>query len=165
MHRAGSSALRERRLTVPIYDRLESVTYEIKEAIEIDGAPASVYQALMDEGAIRSWWTSEVTAEPDDEADLELAFYHRAIVLRLVVEDAYEKGRVDWRCIEGPAEYRNCTIVFRLEPAVEKTRLEVTHAGENGTDEFVEHGKESWRNVLRSLKSFVETGQGTPLSE
>lgn len=138
--------------------------YEIKEAIEIEGAPGDVYAALMEEDAIRSWWTNDVKVEPDAEADLELAFYHRAIVLRLVVEDAYEKGRVDWRCIDGPAEYRDCTIVFRLEPSDSMTRLEVTHSGANGTEEFAEHGRESWRNVVRSLKSFVETGEGRPVS-
>lgn len=137
--------------------------YEIKEAIDIDAGPGDVYDALMDADAIRSWWTNDVTPEPDEEADLELAFYRRAIVLRLVVEDAYEKGRVDWRCIEGPAEYRDCTIVFRLEPADEHTRLEVTHAGARGSEEFTRHGRESWRNVLSSLKSYVETGEGQPV--
>lgn len=135
--------------------------YEITSEIEIDCIPADVYRSLTDEDAIRAWWTNDATMEPDEEADLELGFYNRTIVLRLVIEDTYRDGRVDWRCIEGPAEYQDCTMVFRIEPSGKKTLLEVTHRGDAGSDEFVEHGKQSWRTVLESLKRYLEEEQRT----
>ena len=139
--------------------------YEIISEIEVDAMAGDVYRALTDDDAIRSWWTGDVKVEPDEEADLEIGFYNRAIVLRLVVEDTYPGGRVDWRCIEGPAEYEDCTIVFRIEPSQERILVEVTHRGEHGTDEFVEHGRRSWDSVLQSLKSYVESGDAHPISE
>jgi uncharacterized protein YndB with AHSA1/START domain len=139
--------------------------YEIISEIEVDGMAGDVYRALTEDEAIRSWWTGDVKVEPDEEADLELGFYNRAIVLRLVVEDTYPDGRVDWRCIEGPAEYQDCTIVFRIEPSQEKILVEVTHRGEYGTEEFAELGRQSWDSILKSLKSYVESGDGHPLSE
>ena len=138
--------------------------YEIVSEIEIDGVAGDVYRALTEVDAIQSWWTGDVTAEPDEEADLELGFYNRVIILRLVVEDTYQDGRVDWRCIEGPAEYENCVIVFRIEPSNEKILLEVRHQGEHGTEEFVKQGRQSWDSVLKSLRSYVETGVGHPIS-
>jgi hypothetical protein len=75
------------------------------------------------------------------------------------------EGYVGWRCIEGAAEWVGTKLSFELSQNDDETVVLFTHAGWRDPSEFMAHCSARWAYFLLSLKSYLETGQGTPFPE
>ena len=72
---------------------------------------------------------------------------------------------MSWNCVEGHDEWVGTKITFDLTHKDDETVVLFTHADWREPVEFMAHCSARWAYFLLSLKSYLETGKGTPFPE
>lgn len=130
---------------------------DIQHAIVID-APADQLLPLVStpEGLAR-WWAEDVITARDTPA-VELGFFNRSTIYRLVPE--HDAGGARWLCESG-TEWSGTRLEFRLHRQNQQTRLEFTHAGWADRTPYFVSCNTTWGHLMFRLKDVVEHG-GAP---
>lgn len=134
---------------------------DIRHLVEIKAPIRTIYKAITEEEGLKSWWTPDTIAVPEEGAILEFKFadrYHdkmRVIRLR-------KDSMVEWECIQGDEEWVGTKFVFELEEKGETTVLRFNHCDWRVATDFFASCNYNWGYYMRSLKSYCETGEGTP---
>lgn len=128
--------------------------------IEIEAPPNAVHAAVLDPGALRAWWTPEVTSTGQG-IGTRLAFRFGEggpdMEITAIEPDRY----VEWRCVSGVWE--GMRFRFRTEPHERGTALRFEHADWTEQGPFHGHCAAKWGFFLGvSLKRLMETGTGIP---
>lgn len=146
--------------------------YTCKLIIE---APAStVYAALTTQSGLRGWWTADCDAGTGVGAQATFRFDETFKVMR--IERLLQDAEVCWQCvqahIDAPGlltrtdEWIGTSILFLLIPrSSSETLLEFEHIGLAPQVECYEICTRGWQQFLASLKSYAETGKGTPYTQ
>jgi uncharacterized protein YndB with AHSA1/START domain len=132
----------------------------IMHLIKIHAASERVYQAITTADGIRQWWTRDATIEPKVGADGEFGFYGRRFVAKVTVEELNPLTRVRWKVanLAWPAS----DIEFNLKADGNDTTLVFAHRGFPRADDGYASATMRWGFYLLSLKSYLQTGKGTP---
>ena len=134
---------------------------DIKHLLTIMSPPERVYRAITEQAGLASWWTKETKAKTEIGSVAEFKFgdrYHNK--MRIARLEPYR--RVSWECLEGDAEWIGTTFTFELDPLSDGTRLRFTHGNWREATDFFASCNYNWGYYMRSLKSYCETGDGTP---
>lgn len=134
---------------------------EIKHLLTILSPPERVYRAITEQAGLASWWTKDAKAKPEIGSVAEFKFgyrYHNK--MRIARLEPYRY--VSWECLEGDAEWIGTTFTFELDPLPEGTRLRFTQASWREATDFFASCNYRWGYYMQSLKSYCETGHGTP---
>ncbi|MDQ2904086.1 MAG: SRPBCC domain-containing protein [Chloroflexota bacterium] len=70
--------------------------------------------------------------------------------------------KVRWLSRQGPPQWAGTSVTWNLTPVQNGTKLVFTHDGFAQVDEAYKKIQGNWEYFLDSLKSYLETGQGTP---
>ncbi|HEV2173603.1 MAG TPA: SRPBCC domain-containing protein, partial [Nitrospira sp.] len=70
--------------------------------------------------------------------------------------------KVHWIHRQGPTQWAGTSVTWQLTPVHNGTKLVFTHEGFVKKDEVYEQTRRNWDYFLASLKSYLETGKGTP---
>jgi uncharacterized protein YndB with AHSA1/START domain len=100
---------------------------DLHHAIEIDAPPAKVYEAITTSEGLRSWWTSDSTAESTVGSVAEFGFFNRETVFRMQIDRLRPRKRVVWTCVGGPEEWKGTVLTWVLSREVEGTKLRFKH--------------------------------------
>jgi uncharacterized protein YndB with AHSA1/START domain len=120
--------------------------------------PSKVYAALTTVDGLAGWWTEMTTGDGD-----KLSFRFPPVGgFDIEVLDTEPPSHVQWRVIDGPAEWIGTIIDWQLRPDGDYTIVLFKHSGWREPVEFMYHCSTKWGSFLMSLKSLVETGQGAP---
>lgn len=126
--------------------------------------------ALTEQRHIRRWWSADATVEDFVGGRLKLGRVPHDCLM--IVERLTEGSSVEWKCTEGR---RTCSPGD--ECVGTRVRFRLSRSDRGGTVVEIHHGQ--WRNqtpcvdawdlrwtVLagKSLKSYLETGLGKPVS-
>ena len=135
----------------------------VKELI-IAAAPGRVWDALTKPDEIACWWTNDLSATPEVGSLAEFRFRQGAFVMQFEVAELDQDEKVRWITRQGPAtgHWAGTSVTWQLTPVHNGTRLLFTHDGFAQVDEAYERTRENWVYFLDSLKSYLETGKGTP---
>nr|CAA9314045.1 MAG: Aha1 domain protein [uncultured Nocardioidaceae bacterium] len=123
-------------------------------------APEKVYDALTTVEGLASWWTDD-TKGSSEVGDV-LAFRFPAGGFDMEVVALKPSERVVWRVVDGPEEWIGTTIDWQLRQDGDYTIVLFKHEGWKEPVEFMHHCSTKWGSFLMSLKSLVETGEGSP---
>ncbi len=134
-------------------------------------APAlTVYEALTTQRGIRGWWTASCDAGTAIGEQITVRFGTTFKTMR--IETLRPEAEVRWHVIEAQLdvpgltrtkEWVGTTIVFHLEPqSPSATLIQMEHIGLTPQVECFELCSQGWLQFLGSLKTYVETGTGTP---
>ena len=125
-----------------------------------------MFSALTEARAVEKWWTDDVTLDGRAGGALNLGFYDRQIVLTGEIKVFEPPHRLVWVWTGGHDAYVDTDMIFQIAPAENGSNLSVDQSNPRGdwTEDMMEHMRGSWDRVLASLKSYVETGQGDPIS-
>jgi uncharacterized protein YndB with AHSA1/START domain len=136
----------------------------IVEELTIAVAPESVFKALTQPDEIGHWWTNDLNAEPEVGSLAEFRFGEWGeSVLRFEVGELDEGSKVHWIHRLSPvAQWAGTSVTWQLTPVHNGTKLVFTHDGFTQADEVYEQTRGNWEYFLASLKSYLETGKGTP---
>jgi len=128
----------------------------------IAAAPARVWKALTQPGEIAGWWAAEARVKPEVGSIGEFRFRPPAGDLQFEVAELVQNKHLHWISRQGPPEWAGTSVIWQLEPIHNGTRLLFTHDGFVKKDEAYEQTRRNWDYFLDSLKSYLETGKGTP---
>lgn len=130
----------------------------IETTIEVAAPAAEIIKALTTEAGFRGWFTDAATR---DGTRAEFPFKRpdgtRLVTFRIDHEDARgiamtctaERDNPDW-------------LGTKLALSCEGNRVRVVHSGYREQNECYEQCVGAWPYFLASLKSYLETGRGTP---
>ncbi len=136
---------------------------EIVHALSIKAKPRKVYKAITEQNGLRSWWTRFAMAEPTVGHINEFGF-GGAFKFEMRIDDLVPDEFVQWTCLSGHEEWVNTVLTFRLESLPEKqgTLVHFSHTGWRQNAVVLPQCSYDWAQYLRSLKLYLEQGQGTP---
>ncbi len=136
---------------------------DIVQELLIEATPEQTFYALTTAEGIRQWWSNQVTAEPAVGSLIEVSFPN-GNVFELEVVDLEVRKKVHWQVKLSPHDWEGSTITWDLTPMSQGTRLRFgQHDLEVGpTGYSIEETRAGWEYFLVSLKSYLETGKGTP---
>jgi len=136
----------------------------IVEELTIAVAPERVWGALTKPDEIGHWWTNDLNATPEVGSLAEFRFGEWGdFVIRFEVAELDQDKKVHWIHRLSPvAQWTGTSVTWQLTPVQNGTRLLFTHDGFSQVDEVYEQTRGNWEYFLASLKSYLETGKGTP---
>jgi uncharacterized protein YndB with AHSA1/START domain len=136
----------------------------IVKELTIAAAPERVFNALTKPDEIAHWWTNDLSAKPEVGSLAEFRFSQGTFVIQFEVAELDEGSKVHWISRQGPAtgHWKGTSVTWQLTPVHNGTKLIFTHDGFAQVDEGYERLRGAWVYFLASLKSYLETGKGTP---
>ena len=134
----------------------------IVEELTIEAAPQRVWSALTGPDEIARWWTDDLSVTPEVGTLAEFRFSQGTFVIQFEVAELEQDEQVRWITRQGPPQWAGTSVTWHLEPIQSGAKLVFTHDGFAQVDEAYEQTRGNWRYFLDSLKSYLETGKGTP---
>ncbi len=136
---------------------------DIVQELKIEATPEKVFHALTEPAGIAGWWSNHATARPEVGSVTEVRFENGGVFKMEIIELEVGK-KVHWRCRLSPHDWEGSTITWDLTPISQGTRLLFGHRGltVGATGYDIEETRAGWEYFLGSLKSYLETGKGTP---
>ncbi|SRR5579883_857722 len=134
----------------------------IVEEVTIEAAPQCVWDALTQQDEIVQWWADKARLKPEVGSLAEFRFKPPAGVLQFEVAGLEQDKKVHWISRQGPPPWVGTSVTWQLTPVHNGTILVFTHEGFAQADGRYEQIHSNWKYFLGSLKSYLETGQGTP---
>ncbi len=133
---------------------------DIRHAITIDAPRDRVAHLVSSPEGLATWWTEDVERVPNSPA-VELGFFDRATVYRLVPKPAPQEIR--WRCETG-REWAGTELVFRLKDTGGQTLMEFSHESWADASQYFISCNTVWGHLMFKLKDAAERGgAGRPL--
>lgn len=134
----------------------------IKE-LTIAATPGQVFSALTQQHTIAQWWTSDLNIKPEVGTLADFRFQKwGAGSLQFEIIELDPDENVAWKSRKGPVQWAGTYVTWRLSPAEQGTKLVFTHDGFTLVDNVYKQTRGNWEYFLISLKSYLETGTGTP---
>ena len=133
----------------------------VKELI-IAAAPGRVWDALTKPDEIACWWTNDLSATPEVGSLAEFRFSQGTFVIQFEVAELDQDEKVYWISRQGPPHWAGTSVTWQLTPVQNGTQVVFNHDGFAQADERYEITRGWWEHFLVSLKSYLETGKGTP---
>lgn len=121
-----------------------------------------VWAALTQQDELAHWWADEARVTPEVGAVGEFRFQPPAGTLRFEIVELDAHKTIRWLSRQGPPHWTDTSVTWQLTPVQNGTRLLFTHDGFAHTDAAYEQTRGNWDAFLDSLKSYLETGNGTP---
>ncbi len=134
----------------------------IVEERTIAAAPESVFNALTQQDEIVRWWADEAQVKPEVGSLGEFRFRPPAGVLQFEVAELNNGEKVRWLSRQGPPQWAGTSVTWQLTPVQNGTQVNFTHDSFANVDVIYEQTRRNWQYFLNSLKSYLETGKGTP---
>ncbi len=133
----------------------------IVEELTIEATPQRVWGAITKPDEIVQWWAYEARVKPEVGSLAEFRFRPPAGVLQFEVAELDQDEKVRW-ISKSPPQWAGSSVTWRLTPVHNGTKLIFTHDGFAQVEERDERTRGAWVYFLASLKSYLETGKGTP---
>jgi len=134
----------------------------IVEERTIAATPERVFNALTQQDEIVQWWANEAQVKPEVGSLGEFRFKPPAGTLQFEVAELKAGERVHWISRQGPPQWAGTSVTWQLTPTQNGTSVRLTHDGFAQVDKAYEQTRRNWQYFLDSLKSYLETGKGTP---
>lgn len=134
----------------------------IVEERTIAATPRSVFNALTRQEEIVRWWSDEASVRPEVGSLGEFRFRPPAGVLQFEVTELKEGSLVRWLSRQGPPQWGGTSVTWQLIPVQDGTKVSFIHDEFAEVDATYEQTRKNWNYFLNSLKSYLETGKGTP---
>jgi uncharacterized protein YndB with AHSA1/START domain len=132
----------------------------IVKELTIAATPGNVFNALTQQDKLALWWTSDLSVKPEVGSLAEFRFRQGAFALQLEIVKLDADENVSWICRQGSAGWAETSVTWQLTPVQSGTKVHFTHDG--FTEVYEVQARGTWEYFLDSLKSYLETGKGTP---
>jgi len=131
----------------------------IVEEITLEATPQRVWEAITEQDEIVQWWAYEARVKPVVGSLAEFSFRQGALVMQFEVAELVQNKKIRWISRQGVPQWSGTSVTWQLTPTQNGTQLVFMH---DGFDQIDERTRGAWVYFLASLKSYLETGKGTP---
>jgi hypothetical protein len=138
----------------------QTTMYSIEKTIQIAAPTHRIVEALTTQAGYRGWFTQSATF---DGTHATFAFVRPEITRKVTFRvDRSDGAGVAMTCTseENNPAWRGTKLAI----TVQGDRVQLVHSGYAAKDDYYEQCVQGWEYFLPSLKSYVETGRGTPWS-
>ena len=129
---------------------------DILHRVGVNARPERVFASLTTINGLRGWWVSEASGDAGLGGTIDFGF------CRMHVIEVVPDRLVQWRCVEGPAEWVGTVVTFSLVWKEEQTFVLFKHADWKEPVEFMHHCSTKWATFLLSLRDLLEAEEGHP---
>ena len=133
---------------------------DIRHNVVIKATPSKIYEAITTQDGLANWWAKQTTAKP--EIGFVNTFTFGTFRNEMKVTGLSPNKKVEWQCINSIEEWIDTYITFDLEEKDERTLLRFAHSGWRAVTDTFAGCNYDWGRFMTSLKSYCETGTGTP---
>ena len=133
---------------------------EIKHKLLIKASIDDVYNAVTTQKGLESWWAKQTLAKPEIGFINVFTFGTTKNEMEVTALDPNQK--VVWKVLQSGEEWIGTTLTFELEAQEDKTILRFNHSGWRAVTDHYAECNFAWARFMISLKSYCETGTGTP---
>jgi len=133
---------------------------DIRHNVAIKATPEKIYEAITSQEGLSGWWAKQATAKP--EIDFVNVFTFGSFRNEMKVTVLRPNEKVEWQCINSIEEWIGTKISFDLEAKDGRTLLRFAHSGWQAVTDTFASCSYDWGRFMTSLKSYCETGAGTP---
>jgi uncharacterized protein YndB with AHSA1/START domain len=132
---------------------------QISLMVRVNAAPERVYESLATARGITGWFT---------EADFKANQQFGSMRLRLwdevdfVVTENASPWLIHWKCSSAGHLWFDTIITFEIRSESEQTVVVFDHSGWAEVSDHYRDCAMSWAYFLESLRTYTETGVGTP---
>lgn len=137
-------------------------------SLVVDQSVEKVFNAINN---VRGWWSENIEGETDQ---LNSEFTHRDRYLHVTFKiTQLTSQKIVWDVVhshcnmflENLHEWEGTRIVFEITKKTNKTEIQFTHQGLEPQFECYKVCSKAWGYfITTSLKNFIETGKGDPIS-
>lgn len=121
---------------------------------------SATYEALTTLNGLSNWWTTDTRGDCKIGGIIEFRFGPGCIDIKVL--ESVPNKRVVWEVVAGPEEWISTLVIWELRQENDWTIILFKHQGWKEPVEFMHHCSTKWGVFLISLKSFLETGKGSP---
>jgi len=133
---------------------------DIRINVVIKATPEKIYTAVTTQEGLESWWCKNTRAKP--ELGFVNIFVFGKFRNEMKVTSLTTNKKVEWKCINSIEEWIGTDISFDMEENNGNTIFRFAHAGWRAATDTFAGCTYDWASFMKSLKSFCETGAGTP---
>jgi uncharacterized protein YndB with AHSA1/START domain len=139
---------------------------DILHRITIDAPREQVHEMIATKAGLERWWSAHPVGG-DERVGGKLLLYFGGEDPSAVMEIVENTpGQVVWRCVDGPADWRDTEILFSFKPSANgETTILFGHTGWREPTEFMNHCSTHWASYLIGLKAGLEDGDYTPFPQ
>ena len=139
------------------------------QTIQLNVSADRVFRALTEE--IPFWWTTMFEGSSNNKGDRFTVRFGDHIYKIMRVEELDENAKVIWHVedsliavpgLKNQNEWIGTTIVWSIIAQEKGTVLQLEHIGLHPEIECYDICTDGWRQFLKSLESYIETGKGHP---
>ena len=134
----------------------------IVEELTIEATPQRVWDALTTSDEIARWWTDDLSVASEVGSLAELRFTQGTFVIQFEIAELNADEKVSWISRQGPPQWAGTSVTWQLTPVHNGTQVNFNHDGFVQADRRYEITRTWWEHFLASLKSYMETGKGSP---
>ncbi|HAK28434.1 MULTISPECIES: SRPBCC family protein [Sphingobacterium] len=141
------------------------------QTIQLGVTKDRVFKALTDE--IPFWWTTMFEGSSNKKDDRFTIRFGDLIYKVMQVEDLHENAKVVWHVedslialpgLKNQKEWIGTTIVWGITEKENGIVLQLEHIGLSPEIECYDICTDGWRQFVKSLEAYIETGKGQPFS-
>ena len=135
---------------------------KIIHTVHVHARREQVYDALTTEAGVTGWWTTKARVDPGRGEVIDFTF-HGDFHPKMRQTRLEPPRVVEWRCVDGHANWHDNVFTFLLREADGDTSLRFVqeYAQELDDDTYGTYNF-NWGYYLGSLKKLCEQGVGTP---
>ena len=133
---------------------------DILHRVGIRSSLHEVYTALSTREGLAAWWTNNTHGESTVGGVIQFRFAAGGFDMKVL--ELQPVRRVLWQVIDGPPEWIGTRVSWDLKQEDNYSIILFRHEGWTEPVEFMHHCSTKWAVFLMSLKSLLETGNGSP---
>ncbi|MGC4102451.1 SRPBCC family protein [Ferruginibacter sp.] len=134
---------------------------DIKHKLVINSTADNIYNAITTQQGLENWWAKQTVAKP--EIGFVNVFVFGTVKNEMKISTLVPNKKVEWEIIASTGEWVGTTISFELEAKDNnKTIVRFDHNGWRAVTDLYAECNYTWARFMMSLKSYCETGTGSP---
>ncbi len=140
---------------------------DIDVEIEIDGSAQKVFEAITTHAGLSGWWAQncDIGEAVGEQSEFRFDDGAAGMVVKARVDAMEPEKSVLWTVVDNSKHdgWIGTTVNFSLSESGKGTKLKFTHVSFPEEMPGIEQAAGGLQHFLQSLKSYVETGTGTPM--
>jgi uncharacterized protein YndB with AHSA1/START domain len=136
---------------------------DILHQIIIEAIPSNVYSTIASRQGLKSWWTTDVDGESEEDSILNFGFYNRSVVYKMKINKLSPYETIKWTCIGDDDEWKDTKLLWEIKQKNSaQTILSFSHTGWRSNEDYYKMCNTTWGHLMVLLKDYVEKGTVSP---